>query len=152
MPLRLKLAFGKQGAGIALPDGFDYVVLDAKSADALADPTTAIEAALDRPMAGPPLVELAQGKRTAAISVCDITRPAPNRIVLPPVLRRLEASGIDRANIVILIATGLHRGATVEEIRETLLHTMVYAGIPCGVEAFNAAAEVLARHGAGGKP
>jgi nickel-dependent lactate racemase len=118
MPLRLKLAFGKQGAGIALPDGFDYVVLDAKSADALADPTTAIEAALDRPMAGPPLVELAQGKRTAAISVCDITRPAPNRIVLPPVLRRLEASGIDRANIVILIATGLHRGATVEEIRE----------------------------------
>jgi alkylhydroperoxidase/carboxymuconolactone decarboxylase family protein YurZ len=33
-----------------------------------------------------------------------------------------------------------------EEIRETLLHTAVYAGVPCGVEAFNAAAEVLARH------
>ena len=31
---------------------------------------------------------------------------------------------------------------------------MVYAGVPCGVEAFNAAAEVLARHAAagGGKP
>jgi hypothetical protein len=29
----------------------------------------------------------------------------------------------------------------------------VYAGIPCGVEAFNAAAEVLARHAAApGKP
>src|ERR1700742_493917 len=43
----------------------------------------------------------------------------------------------------------LANGASVEEIRETLLHTMVYAGVPCGVEAFNAAAEVLARHVAG---
>jgi 4-carboxymuconolactone decarboxylase len=50
------------------------------------------------------------------------------------------------------VAGALANGATVEEIRETLLHTMVYAGIPCGVEAFNAAAEVLARQGAGGKP
>ncbi|HEX3836598.1 MAG TPA: carboxymuconolactone decarboxylase family protein [Steroidobacteraceae bacterium] len=50
------------------------------------------------------------------------------------------------------VAGALANGATVEEIRETLLHTTVYAGVPCGVEAFNAAAEVLARQGAGGKP
>jgi nickel-dependent lactate racemase len=118
MPRLVPLAFGKTGAEISLPEGFDYLVLDAKAADPLADPTAALEAALDHPIAGPPLTELAQGKRTAAISVCDITRPAPNRIVLPPVLRRLEAAGIDRANIVILIATGLHRLATDAEIRE----------------------------------
>jgi len=34
-------------------------------------------------------------------------------------------------------------GATREEIREVLLHTAIYAGIPAGVEAFTAAAEVL---------
>jgi nickel-dependent lactate racemase len=112
------LAFGKQGATIALPDGFDYVVLDAKSAAALADATGAIEAALDSPLAGPSLSALAAGKRSAAISVCDITRPAPNRVVLPPVLKRLEAAGIERGRIVILIATGLHRPATPHEIRE----------------------------------
>src|ERR1700727_1039144 len=44
------------------------------------------------------------------------------------------------------VAGALANGCSVEEIRETLLHTMVYAGVPCGVEAFNAAAEVLARH------
>jgi len=38
----------------------------------------------------------------------------------------------------------LANGATVEEIREVLLHTSIYAGIPCGVEAFAAANEVLA--------
>jgi 4-carboxymuconolactone decarboxylase len=37
----------------------------------------------------------------------------------------------------------LKNGVTREEIREILLHTTVYAGIPAGVEAFNAAAEVL---------
>jgi 4-carboxymuconolactone decarboxylase len=37
----------------------------------------------------------------------------------------------------------LANGVTPEEIREILLHTAVYAGIPAGVEAFTAAAEVL---------
>lgn len=41
----------------------------------------------------------------------------------------------------------LENGCSIEEISETLLHTSVYAGVPAGVEAFNAAAEVLARHG-----
>jgi 4-carboxymuconolactone decarboxylase len=57
--------------------------------------------------------------------------------------------------IAILAATGkspqvkvhvrgaIANGATMEEIREVLLHTMVYAGIPSGVEAFTQAAEVL---------
>jgi 4-carboxymuconolactone decarboxylase len=38
----------------------------------------------------------------------------------------------------------LANGVSAEEIREVLLHTSVYSGIPTGVEAFNAAAEVLA--------
>jgi 4-carboxymuconolactone decarboxylase len=43
------------------------------------------------------------------------------------------------------IAGALANGCSIEEIRETILHTAVYAGVPCGVEAFNAAAETLAR-------
>ncbi len=114
----MELAFGKTGTVVDLPDGFDYRVLEARSAVPLDDPASALEAALDRPTGAPPLIELARGKRSAAISVCDITRPAPNRQVLPPVLRRLEAAGIPRESIVILIATGLHRPATDSEIRE----------------------------------
>jgi 4-carboxymuconolactone decarboxylase len=37
----------------------------------------------------------------------------------------------------------LANGVTPEEIREILLHTAVYAGIPAGVEAFTAAADAL---------
>ncbi|MGH9524266.1 MAG: carboxymuconolactone decarboxylase family protein [Terriglobales bacterium] len=43
------------------------------------------------------------------------------------------------------VAAALVNGCSVEEIRETILHTAVYAGVPCGVEAFNAAAEILGR-------
>jgi lactate racemase len=112
-----RLAFGKDGVKITLPDRFQSQVLSWKSGAALADPVAAIEAALDAPAAGAPLAAVIAGKKSAAISVCDITRPAPNPVVLPPLLRRLEAGGIPRQNISILIATGLHREATDAEIR-----------------------------------
>ena len=116
--MQIDLAFGKTGVPIHLPETFRYRVLEARSATPLPDWQAALEAALDRPIGAAPLAELARGKRSAAISVCDITRPAPNRLTLPPVLRRLEQAGIPRENITILIATGLHRPATDSEIRE----------------------------------
>jgi nickel-dependent lactate racemase len=116
--MRMNFAFGKEGLVLDLPDGFRYHVLEARSAIPLADPAAAIEHALDAPVGCPPLAELARGKKSAAISVCDITRPAPNRHVLPPLLARVQAAGIPREAITILIATGLHRPATDAEIRE----------------------------------
>ena len=110
-------AFGKEGLSLELPEGFCYQVLEARSAVPLADPAAAIEGALDHPITGPPLQQLATGKRSAAISVCDITRPAPNREILPPLLARLEAAGMAHERITILVATGLHRPATEVEIR-----------------------------------
>jgi nickel-dependent lactate racemase len=75
-----------------------------------------LAAALDCPIGCESLVKLAVGKRTAAISVCDITRPAPNTVTLPPLLARLHTAGIPVEGVTILIATGLHRAATEEEI------------------------------------
>jgi nickel-dependent lactate racemase len=91
-------------------------VAHARSAAAIADVASAIDGALDRPIGCEPLAKLAEGRRTAAISVCDITRPAPNRVTLPPLLERLHAAGIPVEGVTILIATGLHRGATPDEL------------------------------------
>jgi len=41
------------------------------------------------------------------------------------------------------VRAALVNGVTQDEISEILLHTAVYAGIPAGVEAFAAAADVL---------
>ncbi len=60
----------------------------------------------------------AHGKRSACILICDITRPVPNQLILPPLLRTLEQEGIERKNILILIATGLHRPNEGSELVE----------------------------------
>jgi nickel-dependent lactate racemase len=118
--MRTHFAFGKTGLTFDLPSEFEYKVLEARSASPLADQLGAVEAAMDAPTAGPSISKLAAGKRTAAISVCDITRPAPNKLVLPPLLKRLHAAGIAPENVTILIATGLHRLATPAELDEIL--------------------------------
>jgi len=41
----------------------------------------------------------------------------------------------------------LVNGVTVDEIREIIMHTALYSGIPTGVEAMNAAKEVLDKLG-----
>ncbi len=118
--MRVHFAFGKTGLEAELPPGPRWEVLKPRWAAALDDPGTAIERALDAPTAGPPLEELARRRKSAAIAVCDITRPAPNRLTLPPLLERLRRAGIPRERTTILIATGLHRPATEAEIEEIL--------------------------------
>lgn len=112
-----EFAFGQHGIRFRLPEGFHYETVESHTASALTDPDRALNYAIDHPVAGPPLSVLAQGKRAAAIAICDITRPAPNSQTLPPLLRRLHGSGIPVEGVTILIATGLHRGATSDEIK-----------------------------------
>jgi len=114
--MKTRFAFGKHGIEVSVPGNFDCRIVTSRTATALPDASAALDAALDSPIGSEPLAKLALGKRTAAISVCDITRPAPNRVTLPPLLKRLHAAGIQKDGIVILIATGLHRAATKEEI------------------------------------
>ncbi len=116
--MRVELAFGKTGLAVQLPERFRYHILEARSAKPLADSRLAIESALRAPVGTPSLEEMARGRRTAAISICDITRPAPNPQTLPPVLSALHRGGIETENITILIATGLHRAASDAEIRQ----------------------------------
>jgi lactate racemase len=114
--MKSSFLFGKGEIEISVPDHFQCREIRSRKAAPVEDELLAINHALDHPIASQPLTVLARGKRTVAISVCDITRPAPNRITLPPLLDRLHAAGISKENIIILIATGLHRAATPEEV------------------------------------
>jgi len=135
------VAFGKSGLTLHLPDGPRYEVLRAHSADAIPNPRAALDAALDTPIGSPSLSALAAGKKTAAISVCDITRPAPNRLTLPPILERLHAAGMKAEDITLCIATGLHREATGVEL-DTILGPEIAARYPI----FNHDAKILSDH------
>jgi nickel-dependent lactate racemase len=75
---------------------------------------------LRAPIGTAALVELARGRRNAVIAVADKTRPVPYPILLPPILAAVEQAGIAPTAIEILIATGLHRPNTPDELREML--------------------------------
>jgi len=109
-------AFGKGGVEVTIPETYDCAILESRVVQPLADVNGALQHALDHPLASSSIDNLARGKKTVAIVVCDITRPAPNSITLPPLLDRLHRSGISRDGITILIATGLHRAATQAEV------------------------------------
>ena len=114
--MKARFSFGKAGMDVTVPEGYRTQIIMSHTAQALEDERAALDAALDAPIGSEPLLKLAAGKKTAAISICDITRPAPNRVTLPPVLERLHQAGIPVEGVTILIATGLHRGTTPEEI------------------------------------
>ena len=111
-----RFAFGRNGIDIGIPDAVSSQVVRSRAVPAISNVTAALESALDHPIGCESLTEMAAGKRTAAIAVCDITRPAPNRMTLPPLLRRLHQAGIPQHAVTILIATGLHRAATPAEV------------------------------------
>lgn len=117
--MRIHLDYGRTGLDVDLPEDRLVGPLAIRPAPPLANPETAVAAALARPIGSKPLAELARGRKNACILVCDITRPVPNRLLLPPILRILEAEGIARKDILILVATGLHRpneGAELDEL------------------------------------
>ena len=84
-------------------------VLRQTAAPALPDPDAAIRRALADPIGTPPLARIARGRRDACVVICDITRPVPNTLLLPPILATLEENGIPANAVTILIATGTHR-------------------------------------------
>ena len=64
------------------------------------------------------MAQLAKGRTSACIVISDVTRPVPNRVILPPILRTLERQGIPSEQITILIATGIHRPNEGKELEE----------------------------------
>ncbi|HVO23730.1 MAG TPA: nickel-dependent lactate racemase [Candidatus Margulisiibacteriota bacterium] len=114
----LQLDYGRPGLTISVPDALAVSVVNPSKGEPLADPTAAVEQALRQPIGARPLHEIARGRRDAVVVISDKTRPVPNGIVLPPILRTLEAAGIARERIEILVATGLHRANTHDELVE----------------------------------
>jgi nickel-dependent lactate racemase len=55
-----------------------------------------------------------------AVVFPDLTRPMPNRTVLPPLLAELERCGVPDNRITLLCATGTHRQATAGEMSELI--------------------------------
>lgn len=113
----VNLAYGHTGIRVDFPEACT-TVLEPSFIDGLPDQKEAIRRAVRHPIGTDRLKNLTSSDQTVAISVCDITRPIPNRIILPVILQ--ELAHVPAHQIVILVATGTHRGNTQDELNGML--------------------------------
>ncbi|MFP5336398.1 MAG: nickel-dependent lactate racemase [Actinomycetes bacterium] len=116
--MRVRLAYGESGLEVDLPDDRTTVV-EPVYVPGAADPAAVLRQALRNPVAGPRLRDLVRPGQTVALAVCDGTRAQPRRLMVPAVLEELEGV-VDPHDVVVLVATGTHRGNTHQELREML--------------------------------
>jgi nickel-dependent lactate racemase len=114
----LRLAYGKTGLDVRLPDGLRIDVIEPKHVEALANQAEAVRHALRHPVGSRPLRELVKPSDTVGIVCNDITRATPYQTILPVLLS--ELGHVPDHAITLLIATGTHRPNTPDELRTML--------------------------------
>lgn len=121
--MHVLMRYGRRGRAITLPDK-QTTVLRMRPSVPIPHPQAAVREALKNPLSSKPLAVLARGRQNACVVLSDITRPVPNREILPPLLETLETAGIPREKILLLIATGVHRPNEGEELVELVGETI----------------------------
>ncbi len=113
--MKLNVAYGREGLSVEVPDKNVVKVLRMADKPVIQNPEEETLRKIESPTGSKPLSELAQDKKTACIVISDLTRPVPNKVIVPPIIKVLEDAGIASEDITILIATGIHRPNEGEE-------------------------------------
>ncbi len=130
--MKVTLRYGREGLAVELPDEHVSHVLRQNRLPKVERPREAVEQALAEPIGARPLAELARGRRDACLVISDITRPVPNAVILPPIIGALTDAGLAPGDMLILVATGLHRANTDDELLEMLGREVMASG--CRIE------------------
>lgn len=130
MPDRLTISYGRGHLPLVMPAGAAVTTVRKRQLPKLPDNAAAIREALEaNPVNCAPLSRLAQGRASACILICDITRPVPNRLFLRPMIETMAAAGIPLDRMTVLVATGLHRPNLGEELAELIGDPWVLAEV-----------------------
>jgi len=116
----MKLKYGKEEIQLPIQDKNIIQILNSNKQKTLLHPENRLKELLINPINSPSLKDLVIQKESekVLIIVNDITRPTPYEVILPPLLDELHQIGIKRENIIFMVATGIHRSNSQEEIKE----------------------------------
>lgn len=109
------LPYGRGKLEAQLPDSSTHVAMSALP-NGVGEAAKAIDETLDHPIGSPKLEELASSAGKISILITDRTRATPDGLILERVLRRLPRGRRD--SVSVIVATGLHRPHSAEEMRE----------------------------------
>jgi nickel-dependent lactate racemase len=115
--MRLSLDYGATGLDVDVPDEGTEIIepVDVPPAP---DPSAELTRAIRNPTGSRPLRDLVRRGQTVGISVCDITRAQPRRLMLEALLEEMPETRLE--DVTVFIATGTHRANTPEEIEGML--------------------------------
>ncbi|ELZ19066.1 hypothetical protein C477_09334 [Haloterrigena salina JCM 13891] len=113
----MDLPLGTGTIDVSLPDC--EVTVARPTGGTTVDVRAAAERALEDPI-GPPLADRVDPDDDVAIVVTDITRKAPDDVLLDVLLERLERCGVAREQVTVVVGLGLHRPMTDDEIEAML--------------------------------
>ncbi|MBU4227224.1 nickel-dependent lactate racemase, partial [bacterium] len=116
----MKLKYGKEEIQLPIQDKNIIQILNSNKQKALLYPENRLKNLLKNPINSPSLKDLVNQKKAKKILIVvnDITRPTPYEVILPPLLDELHQIGIKKENILLMVATGIHRSNSQEEIKE----------------------------------
>lgn len=110
-----RIPYSKTYLEFTLPAGMRATVAESRPVPPVPDPEAAVAEALAHPVAAPPLRELARPGDRVCIVFTDVTRASPDHLLVPALLRELEAAGVRDEDITLLCGIGMHRPSTPEE-------------------------------------
>ncbi|HCE43221.1 MAG TPA: nickel-dependent lactate racemase [Lentisphaeria bacterium] len=151
--MNIKFLYGRDEIGLAVPD--DSIVYNSKFPEPEKSDSATVLESVRKPAGSKSLVELlkVRTKGKVAIAVSDITRPIPYSRFLPELLGEIESAKIAKNDIVIIIATGMHRPSTKEERLEMFGKSIVenYGIIDHMAEEESGLVELPGKSWSGGK-
>ena len=104
--MKIDLAYGKDGLVVDVPDANLAKVLSVENKKIIKQPRIEIIKGLLLPLGvDKSLFDLAKRRKSACILICEKAHRTHNKILLPPILKTLNAAGLKKEEIVILIAS-----------------------------------------------
>jgi len=119
----IKFDYGKNGLDIKVNPSWNVRIITPEKQELIEDPNKAIKNAIQNPIGSLPLRDIVDKKKSVkqvCIVVDDATRPVPSKIILEALVEELNSYGIEDNQILILIATGLHRRSHEYELERIL--------------------------------
>ncbi len=117
---KIDLPYGHDTIAIQIPSEKLVGTFVPRALTPASDPAEALREALANPVSSPRLKDLAAGTKSVAIGIEDSTRPVPNVLLVDAVMSELVAAGIRPQNVKVIVATGLHRPMTNDELAGAL--------------------------------
>ena len=116
MAREIRIPYGKGSQTLRVAEERLNAVIDAKHPEGSGEKQEdLVRQALENPIGTPRLRELVKGKQKILVITSDHTRPVPSRVTMPLLLKEIR-EGNPEAAITILIATGMHRPTTRDEL------------------------------------